>query len=142
MTLTKAERRKLKKQKRQEERATAASKQKKKNSVRNIVIGVVILIIIAWSVFSFISNGKKPGPLDEFAKCLSNEGLVIYGANWCSYTARQKNMFGKSDQFLNYRDYTETTGVTVTPTWEFEGKRYPRVQSLEFLSEITDCALP
>jgi len=142
LALTKAEKRKLKKQKRVEERTRWESKRRKKSTKRNVIVAGIVVIAVAFIVFSIVSNKQKPGYYDDFAKCLSEKGMVIYGASWCKYTAGQKQMFGKSAEYLNYKDYTETTGITTTPTWEFEGQRYPRAQSFERLNEISGCPLP
>src|SRR3989338_281740 len=57
------------------------------------VIGIVVLAAAAYSVYSI----NKPGEYDNFAKCLSEKGAVMYGAmDWCKYTQAQKAMFGKS----------------------------------------------
>jgi len=142
LALTKAEKRKLKKQKRLEEKKQAESAKKSKSTKRNIIIIAIIVLVAAYAIFSFFSNSNNPAYYDDFAKCLTEKGLVVYGAEWCTYTAGQKEMFGKSFQYVNYKDYAETTGVTTTPTWELDGERYPKVQTIERLSEISGCSLP
>ena len=64
---------------------------------------------------------------------------MIYGADFCKYTAEQKAMFGKSEKHLNYKDYTERQDIKITPTWIVNGQKYERVQSFEKLSELTGC---
>ena len=97
-------------------------------------LAVIVIVMAAIQV--------TPGRLDDFAECLTASGAVMYGAiDWCSYTQNQAGMFGKSFKLLDYRDYTETTGIKVTPTWIIGGVTYENVQSLDRLSKITGCKL-
>lgn len=142
MALTKAEKQKLKKQKRADEKKALVSERKSKSVKKNSVIAFAAVLIVSLGVFIFLSNRVNANYYDDFASCLAERGMVMYGADWCKYTAGQKLMFGKSSDLLDYRDYTETTGISTTPTWEFKEQRYPRAQTFERLSEISGCALP
>jgi len=104
------------------------------------IISVVFLLIFGGIGFSYV-NSKKPGPLDDFAKCLTEKGAVMYGASWCQYTQGQKAMFGNSMRFINYKDFTKNPEVTITPTWFFEGEKYENAQSIDKLSTITGCTV-
>lgn len=142
MALTKSEKRKLKKSKRLEAKNQAKIARSKSRKSKLIASASIAVLVIGFFVVSAIINNAKPGYYDDFARCLSEKGMVIYGAEWCTYTAAQKQMFGKSFEFINYQDYTTVSGISTTPTWEFENERYPRVQTFEKLSELTDCELP
>lgn len=104
------------------------------------VSSIIAVLIIAGIVFSF-ANSKKPGALDDFAKCLDEKGAVMYGASFCKYTGAQKGMFGNSMKYINYRDFTEDSNIKVTPTWLINGKYYENAQSLDRLSQITGCPI-
>tara|TARA_Y100000034_G_scaffold130066_1_gene187660 strand:+ start:120 stop:554 length:435 start_codon:yes stop_codon:yes gene_type:complete len=104
------------------------------------IISVVFLLIVGGIGFSYM-NSKKPGPLDNFAKCLTENGAVMYGATWCKYTQGQKAMFGNSIKFVDYRDFTKNPEVKITPTWFFEGEKYENAQSLDKLAAITGCVI-
>mgnify|MGYP001578360079 CR=1 FL=1 len=100
------------------------------------VIGVLILSILAYSVYSL----NKPGPYDSFAKCLAEKGAVMYGAmDWCKYTQGQKAMFGKSFKYVNYHEFDELPGIKKTPTWVINGEWHENVQPFEKLSALTGC---
>ena len=102
------------------------------------VIGVVILAIAAYSVYSI----NKPGEYDNFAKCLTEKGAVMYGAmSWCHFTQGQKAMFGKSFKYINYHEFNELPGIKKTPTWVINGAWYDNVQSFDKLSALTGCKL-
>lgn len=116
---------------------------KPKNNKKLMLISFSSLVIILIAVgigFSFV-NSKKPAVLDDFAKCLTDKGAVMYGATWCKYTSAQKGMFGNSIKFVNYQDFSKNSEVKVTPTWFIDGNKYERVQSLDKLASITGCVL-
>jgi len=112
----------------------------KKNKKRNIIYSAVIIALVvgAYSAYSYYS---KPGSFNDFAKCLSDKGAVMYGADWCKYTQEQRAMFGKSFKHVESRDYTEGPDIKITPTWVIDGKLYERVQSFEHLSALTGCEI-
>ncbi len=113
-------------------------KQKKKKTL--IIVGsifaILILVISAYAAVRALT----PGTWDNFAKCLTEKGAVMYGAiSWCKYTQEQAGMFGKSFKYLNYKDHTELPGIKKTPTWVIDGKWYDNVQSFETLAAATGC---
>lgn len=108
---------------------------------------IVILTIAIVSGYGIYKDQTTPGEYDEFAKCLSNEGAVMYGTDWCSYCQEQKSRFGKSFEHVNYVncDYNEeeclANGIEGYPTWKAEGEKYSGVQPLDHLSSLTGCEL-
>ena len=121
-------------------------KRGKTNFRKYIILGIIGLIIVflSLSVYSYM---KKPGSYDDFAKCLSEKGAVVYGNDFCSYTNKQLNYFGKSDKYLNYVKCAENEAlcneknIKITPTWEIDGKMYEQVQSFETLSSVSGCEI-
>ncbi|MBI2102158.1 hypothetical protein HYT53_06120 [Candidatus Woesearchaeota archaeon] len=102
------------------------------------VIGFVVLATVAYSAYSI----NKPGPYNDFAKCLSDKGAVMYGAmGWCKYTQAQKGMFGKSFKYINYHEFNDLPGIKKTPTWVINGAWHENVQSFDRLSALTGCKL-
>src|SRR3989344_4539715 len=98
-------------------------KESKSNFRKYVILSIIGLIII----FSFLvvsSYVKQPGKYDDFAKCLTEKGAIIYGNDFCSYTRNQLGFFGKSKKYLNYvkcidnKGLCDSKGVEVTPTWE------------------------
>lgn len=83
------------------------------------------------------------------AKHLRTVGAKMYGAYWCPYCTRQKEMFGE----VAFRsiDYVEcdprgqnprpnlckAANIKGYPTWEIKGKMYPGVQSFEDLAKAS-----
>jgi hypothetical protein len=105
-------------------------------------IGVVVLVVL---VFVFWPSG--PGVYDEFASCLSESGAVMYGTDWCAHCNDQKDMFGKSFEFVNFvdcdyrRDECLIAGIGGYPTWKIDGESYEGALSLSRLSEMSGCEL-
>lgn len=85
---------------------------------------------------------------DEFAKCLTEKGMKMYGTDTCGACQYQKNMFGSSFSYITYIKCGESSlcsqkGVRATPTWEdAAGQLYPGARQLNDLGKIADCAPP
>lgn len=143
MALSKEEAESFRHESHNAEHKAEASVGKKPISKKTIFISIssiIIVLIAAGIAFSFVQS-NKPGPLDNFAKCLSEKGAVMYGASFCKYTGGQKGMFGNSIKFIDYRDFTEDSNIKLTPTWLINGEYYENAQSLDRLSSITGCVI-
>lgn len=122
------------------EKKNISAKTKKKYAILGIVIIAVLLF-----AYAFYARAQKPGSYDDFAKCLTEKGVVVYGNNFCQYTAKQMNFFGKSKEYLNYvkcidnKDLCDSKNIRKTPTWEINGKFYPEVRTFKELSELSGC---
>lgn len=87
--------------------------------------------------------------LTELALHLKKINAKMYGAYWCPYCTRQKEMFGKSAiQSISYIEcdprgenaqpnLCKAAKITGYPTWEIKGKQYVGVQSLEELAKAS-----
>src|SRR3989344_2217836 len=116
----------LEHEERQKDEQKKAEETKAKKGRKMLVITSVIILILAIGSYAFISS-KKPGRYDEFAKCLSEKGAVMYGADGCMYTQAQRTMFGKSFKYINYKDYTKGPSIKITPTWVINDNKYEKV---------------
>lgn len=123
----------------QQKQAQEQSKSSKlKYYIIAAVIGVAILATATYSAYLI----NKPGPYDNFAKCLAEKGVVMYGAmDWCKFTQAQKAMFGKSFKHINYHEYQDLPGIKKTPTWVINGAWHENVQSFDKLAALTGCRL-
>lgn len=119
---------------------------KRLNFINKMLIFCVIILIIllSWSI--------TPKPLDDFSKCISNKGAVLYGTWWCSHCAMQKELFSSSFKYINYvecsdlnmskNELCDSLGIKNYPTWIFDkNKRIEGQLSLKQLSELTNCSL-
>ncbi len=139
--------------------------QDKKQIMSSILI-VIIVILIIW-IFVYFNSENKPvvngeitniatstviegdSPLDIFAKCVTDYGLTMYGAVWCSHCLNEKKAFGESFKYINYVECPDNiqlcvdAGINGYPTWSDKaGNKYEGEQGLSGLSKITACELP
>jgi hypothetical protein len=94
------------------------------------------------------------GRLDDFARCLRDNGTTMYGTFWCPQCEAQRELFGRSERYLRYvecayEDSDEKTpacrkaGIKSYPTWAFpDGSRLTGRQTLERLARQSGCELP
>ena len=121
--------------------------EKKLINLKKYFIFFALAIIIGLSAYMVTSNMNKAGEYDAFSQCLTKKGAVVYGNDYCQYTIKQLNFFGKSKDYLNYVKCIDNPGVcegkkvSITPTWEINGKMYEQVQTFEQLSAYSGCAL-
>ncbi|HLC36814.1 MAG TPA: putative Ig domain-containing protein, partial [archaeon] len=91
----------------------------------------------------------------DFAECLSENGVKVYGAWWCGHCDAQKELFGDAWSSVNYIECgvpgnTEEqsqicfdAGITAYPTWEFkDGGRVQGEQGFQALSNLSNCPIP
>src|SRR3989344_1908551 len=146
--LTKEEREKLHEQQIQEK----IKQDKNKKLIKKISIYSILVIVIAAILYVSISSASKPGKYDDFAKCLTEKDVKEYGAFWCPNCAKQKEMFGKSFQYVTYIEcdargknpqpsLCKEKNIKGYPTWEYNETFLEGVQSLEELSQWTGCSL-
>jgi len=118
-----------------------------KVNLKSYIIFMLIGLIIIFSVVTIYSYSQKAGAYDEFATCLAKSGAIIYGNDFCEYTNKQLNYFGKSERYLNYikcadnQELCDKKGVKITPTWEISNKTYQGVQTFKKLSDLTGCKI-
>lgn len=90
------------------------------------------------------------GPAEmALAEHLTNIGAKKYGGYRCPHCQTQKEMFGQEAfALVDYiecdpsgpnaqPDVCRAAGIKGYPTWDIKGKRYPGVQSLEKLAELS-----
>lgn len=91
----------------------------------------------------------QAAPKLALANHLKRVKAKFYGAYWCPYCERQKQMFG--EQAMKKITYIECDpggpnpqpklcrqkNIKGYPTWEINGKMYSGMQSLEALAEIS-----
>ena len=133
----------------------------KQNKILLTAIAIAIMLII---VALWYASAPKPAvsvnagteasttaaaPLDDFAKCLTQKGLAMYGLYSCPHCQAEKALFGSSFQYVKYvecsADPNECTAknVDAVPTWiESNGQRLVGTQSLQALSQASGCELP
>lgn len=123
-----------------------------KNSITIFWLVIVLLIVIGVGSSFYVS--KQPGKYDTFAQCLTDKGVIFYGAFWCPHCQATKRMFGSSQRLLPYVECStpngqdqlqvcKDAGVQSYPTWVFpDGTRLNGERTLAELSSASGCQLP
>ena len=121
-----------------------------------IVFFIAVILSISFSIYfgkkGIEDDNKFLNSYDKlisqtFAQCLTEQGIVFYGAYWCPHCKTQKELFGDDIKFINYfecEDDKQTCideGVKAYPTWKIKGELYEGVRSLKELSELSSCSL-
>lgn len=120
-----------------------------------ILILVVISVILASAIGLYFSGNftkTELGKYDEFAKCLTEKGVVMYGAYWCPHCANQKNDFGSSWKYIKYVEcdsrgdngnpqLCKEKGITGYPTWFINGEYISGEVPFQTLSYLSGCGL-
>jgi hypothetical protein len=113
-----------------------------------LILGLLGVIFLVGCSKVSIDNSSSPGELDNFAQCLTEKGVKMYGTEWCSHCKNQKAAFGSSFQYVDYVDCDKnkqacnSADITGYPTWTIEGNNYPGEQQLNNLASLSGCKLP
>lgn len=124
---------------------------------RNYLYVLAAVVVAAIAVFYLVPyiTGRAVEPDSEepedkitrFAKCLSENNIVMYGREGCGYCARQKELFGDAFQYVTYVECPEQIalcvqkGIEGVPAWEINGEIQTGLKSLETLSSLSGCPL-
>lgn len=118
------------------------------------------IIFALFLIFIIGCTQQQPLPvskLDNFAKCLNENGMKMYGQYTCGVCEKQRELFGSSFHFVGEiechpRGENPQTqlclerDVAKTPTWTLERdgevlERLEGYQTLEKLAEVSGCSL-
>jgi hypothetical protein len=117
---------------------------------QGIAVILIIIAVIAL-VVSYLKLKDQFGTTinyDNFAKCLTEKNVVMYGSETCPHCQNQKKMFGDSFQYINYVECSENPsactekGVQYIPTWSVNGSlQSSGEKTLNELSSLTGCKI-
>jgi predicted DsbA family dithiol-disulfide isomerase len=114
------------------------------------IIGAVLIILVAAAIFKFgFTEKTEITDMNTFAKCITESGAKLYGAEWCPHCQTQKENFGESLEHIEFVECASEdgaaevcilAGVEAYPTWIFgDGSKATGVQTFEKLAEKTGC---
>ena len=107
----------------------------------------IVIAVVGVLAYWLTRTPKESKNYDQFAQCLAEKKLTMYGAYWCSHCQNEKKAFGDSFKYVPYIECTQQTklcldkGIEGYPTWIINGVKVPGEQKLETLSRITGCNL-
>ena len=111
------------------------------------IIGGGAIALTSCQEFS-IDEFVAPSYEAQLAEYLTNTDAKMYGAYWCPYCARQKQLFGNAAELLPYIecdprgmnaqvDLCNAVGINAYPTWQINGEFYLGAQPLQRLAEFS-----
>ena len=118
--------------------------------IKYILIGILLIGLIGCT--SKINNHPQKD-YSEFAKCLTENNMKMYGAAWCSHCSNMKAKFGDAFKHIDYTECDasfggdpkacEDAGAEYYPAFTF-GDEPIKFGEIEFsvMSEKTGCLLP
>lgn len=103
-----------------------------------------------------VTSSKGTGTVAEFASCLTEKWMKMYGTDWCSHCQAAKEKFGDDFDKITFINCDPnntqtaagvnvqcvTAGIQGYPTWVINGKQYSGNQPWEVLSQASGCPLP
>ncbi|AHB41875.1 hypothetical protein P148_SR1C00001G1097 [candidate division SR1 bacterium RAAC1_SR1_1] len=108
----------------------------------------IIVSVLALSALVLTGCSQEPKQnLDNFAKCITEKGAMIYTSTTCSHCQKQKVLFGDSWQYIKNVDCNDNpivcsnAGIQGVPNRVINGENIMGQQSLEFLAEKTGCEI-
>jgi hypothetical protein len=122
--------------------------------LRKVIIGAVL--VAALGATYYVGYHRHAHRYDEFAQCLRQRDVKMYGAYWCPHCSEQKALFDASFKYVPYiecglpgntskvQQVCTDAGIKHFPTWQFPpmGERVEGAIPLEDLSLRTGCPLP
>ncbi|MBM3234339.1 hypothetical protein FJZ19_04585 [Candidatus Pacearchaeota archaeon] len=112
-----------------------------------IVVGLYFTasFITKYTGYSITGNVISESSLEEFAKCLTEKGAIMYGSATCSHCANQKALFKNAFKYINYTECLsnpeQCVGLEGVPAWKINEKIIIGEQKLENLAELSGCKL-
>ncbi len=123
--------------------------------LRKVSVFMAIIFLIPFILFNL--KFEEPKDYTDFAKCLTERDLLMYGSFKCGSCAKQRELFGEAfDNIIEIECHPQgknpeterclRMNIERTPTWivEKDGKelsRYVGFASPEKLSEMSGCNL-
>ena len=111
-----------------------------------------VVIISSLLLLAGCGEPAAPGKYAAVAKCLTEKGVIMYGAYWCPHCANQKKAFGSDVQFIKYQECDPKgaggdkelclkAGVSNFPTWGFPGQgNLVGEQTIPDLAKMANCS--
>lgn len=119
-----------------------------------IVIFILAILAVLFFLINVISNNEKYKPDNnkflEFNKCLSENGIVIYGSSWCPACRQVVDTLGGYESIKSiYVDCdneqqrcANEKKTDYVPEIQINSKIYSGSRTLKGFSESTGCPFP
>ncbi|MFH0700924.1 MAG: thioredoxin domain-containing protein [Candidatus Woesearchaeota archaeon] len=108
---------------------------------------IIVFFTIVLSLL-LVGCGPNQQQLEQFASCLNEKGVVMYGASWCPHCTEQKELFGAAFSKIKYvecvaeENKCTEEGIQFLPTWKFADKStLTGVMKFSELAQKSGCVL-
>ena len=117
------------------------------------ILYIIAALVVVGLIAFVVVQSNAPSEHDNFAQCLTDHGVKMFGAWWCPHCAAEKALFGKSFEKIKYTECSDPGSQEMNqtckdakiqgyPTWEFkDGSRLSGTISLENLGAKADCSV-
>lgn len=105
------------------------------------------VLAVLFGVSLLAGCSREAAPFDQFAQCLTDKGVKMYGADTCPHCQEQKKSFKGSFDKVNYVECNsnpqecQKAEIMAYPTWEINGNKTEGRKSLSELAELSGCPL-
>lgn len=119
-----------------------------------VTAGILCAGILIFAIFNskdVIPNNGSNDKYNDFAKCVTDKGAILYTSNGCPHCLAQKNLLGAAIQYIKEIECTSNpkmcvdAGISGVPTWIIGDKKiegFDKDLTMKELSDITGCELP
>jgi glutaredoxin len=120
-----------------------------------LVTGMLCISILLFAIINSANGNMENQPeiskYEDFAKCITDAGAILYTSNGCPHCLAQKNLLGKAIEFIEEVECTSNpnmcidAGIIGVPTWiigEDKIEGFDKDNTMKELSDITQCPLP
>lgn len=104
--------------------------------------------MLSLAILTGCTSTPKYSNLDDFAQCLTDAGVKMYGTSSCQYCLKQKESFGTSFSKIDFVDCSKNpiqcdiAKVSQIPHWSISSSvSLNGYQDLETLAKATGCEL-
>ena len=123
------------------------------NFMKNLAKALLGILLFTLTL-GFSGCGEPQKDYTVLAKCLTEKGVKMYGAAWCTHCNKQKAAFGEAFKYITYIECDANTNLQSAkqcvedniksfPTWRFsDGTDVLGEQNIEQLGLRVGCEMP
>ena len=105
---------------------------------------IALLSLLSVVFFAGCAQQNAAVNTDDLAKCLTANGVTMYGSVTCPHCQAQKAAFGTSFQYVTYvectKDFERCSKLKGVPVWEFkDGTQLMGQQDFTTLATKANC---
>ncbi len=122
-----------------------------------LTLGLTLILGMVAMTTTVVSSQARPQAQPQYlaqtnttnlVNHLNRTGAKMYGAYWCKFCKKQKELLGAAASQVNYIECDPTgqnakpslcqqAKIQAYPTWEINGKLYPGMLTLQQLAQLS-----